>query len=201
MKRSTFSEEQILYAIRQAEAGTSIGDLCRQLGVSDVTFYTWKKKYAHLGAPASHRLAGESETSAPVVPCSKDCSSACGSGGEHLMALHRGPPPAPVGPTERGRMDCVHDTLADGRPFRILTVVDHGSRQSPVLEAGVRMWGETVSRALDGVLAKDRDHDRSWWIMGRNANHGRSRIEPIVGACRSTSFDPANRWETSSVSR
>lgn len=42
MKRSRFSEEQIDYAIRQAESGTSIGDLCRQLGVSEATFYTWK---------------------------------------------------------------------------------------------------------------------------------------------------------------
>jgi putative transposase len=38
MKRSKFSEEQIIGAIRQAEAGTSVGDLCRQLGVSDTTF-------------------------------------------------------------------------------------------------------------------------------------------------------------------
>ncbi|MEP6958052.1 MAG: transposase, partial [Nitrospirota bacterium] len=44
MKRSTFSEEQIVCAIRQAEAGTPVGDLCRQLGVSDATFYAWKKK-------------------------------------------------------------------------------------------------------------------------------------------------------------
>lgn len=35
MKRSRFSEEQIIYAIRQAESGTPIGDLCRQLGVSE----------------------------------------------------------------------------------------------------------------------------------------------------------------------
>ena len=48
----------------------------------------------------------------------------------------------------------VHDTLADGRPFRVLTVVDHWSRQSPVLEAGVRMSGETVGRALEGVLSE-----------------------------------------------
>ncbi len=43
MKRSKFSEEQIVYAIRQAESGTPVGDLCRQLGVSDATFYAWKK--------------------------------------------------------------------------------------------------------------------------------------------------------------
>ena len=47
------------------------------------------------------------------------------------MALHRGPAPSPAGPTERWSMDFVHDALADGRPFRVLTVVDRWSRQSP----------------------------------------------------------------------
>jgi putative transposase len=56
MKRSKFSEEQIVYAIRQAEGGTPVGDLCRQLGVSDATFYAWKKKYAHLGVSELRRL-------------------------------------------------------------------------------------------------------------------------------------------------
>ena len=56
MKRSKFSEEQIVYAIRQAETGTPVGDLCRQLGVSDATFYAWKKKYAHLGVSELRRL-------------------------------------------------------------------------------------------------------------------------------------------------
>jgi putative transposase len=56
MKRSTFSEEQIVYAIQQADAGTPVGDLCRQFGVSDATFYAWKKKYAHLGVSELRRL-------------------------------------------------------------------------------------------------------------------------------------------------
>lgn len=49
MKWSKFSEEQIAYALRQADAGTSVGGVSRQLGVSEATFYAWKKKYAHLG--------------------------------------------------------------------------------------------------------------------------------------------------------
>ena len=56
MKRSKCSEEQIVYAIRQAEAGTPVGDLCRQLGVRDATFYAWKKTYAHLGVSELRRL-------------------------------------------------------------------------------------------------------------------------------------------------
>ena len=43
MKRTRFSEQQIIYAIRQAERYTPVGDLCRQLGVNDAMFYAWKK--------------------------------------------------------------------------------------------------------------------------------------------------------------
>ncbi|MCA9460851.1 MAG: hypothetical protein KC590_01845 [Nitrospira sp.] len=68
------------------------------------------------------------------------------------IALHRGPAPTPGGPTERWSMDVVHDTLADGYPFRMLPLVDNWSRQSPVLEAGFQMSGETVSPALDRAL-------------------------------------------------
>jgi putative transposase len=68
------------------------------------------------------------------------------------MALHRGPAPVPAGPRERWSMDFVHDALADGRPFRILTVVDQWSRQSPVLEVAASMSGLTVGAALDRVL-------------------------------------------------
>ena len=49
-------------------------------------------------------------------------------------------------------MDCVHDTPADGRPFRVLTIIDNWSRHSPVLEAGVRMSGERVGQILDRAL-------------------------------------------------
>lgn len=56
MKRSKFSEEQVAYALRQAESGTPVADICRQLGISDATFYLWKKKYAHLGMSELKRL-------------------------------------------------------------------------------------------------------------------------------------------------
>lgn len=56
MKRSKFSEEQVAYALRQADSGTAVADVCRQLGVSEATFYTWKKKYAHLGVSELRRL-------------------------------------------------------------------------------------------------------------------------------------------------
>src|SRR5207244_479192 len=67
-------------------------------------------------------------------------------------ALHRGPAPRPVGPTDRWSMDFVHDALADGRAFRVLTVVDQWSRQSPILEVASSLSGATVGVALDRVL-------------------------------------------------
>ena len=56
MKKSRFTEEQIIYALRLADSGTAVVDVCRQTGVSEATFYTWKKKYADLGVSELRRL-------------------------------------------------------------------------------------------------------------------------------------------------
>jgi putative transposase len=55
MKRSKFSEEQVACALRHVETGTPVGDVCRQLGVSEATFYAWKKKCVHLGVSELRR--------------------------------------------------------------------------------------------------------------------------------------------------
>lgn len=56
MKKSRFTEEQITYALRLADSGTPVADVCRQIGVSEATFYTWKKKYADLGVSELRKL-------------------------------------------------------------------------------------------------------------------------------------------------
>lgn len=43
------TEEQIIYALRQAEAGKKVADICRELGISQQAFYSWKRRYAGLG--------------------------------------------------------------------------------------------------------------------------------------------------------
>ena len=45
MKKSRFTEEQIVFALKQAELRTSAPEVCPKLGISDATFYTWRKKY------------------------------------------------------------------------------------------------------------------------------------------------------------
>ena len=56
MKRKRFTEEQIAFALRQAEAGTPVEEVCRKLGVSEPTFYRWKKHLAGMGVPEIRRL-------------------------------------------------------------------------------------------------------------------------------------------------
>lgn len=49
MKRSRFTEEQVTYALKLAEQGTAVKDVCRQFGIAEATFYVWRKKFAGLG--------------------------------------------------------------------------------------------------------------------------------------------------------
>ena len=48
MRKSKFTPEQILQALRQAESGTPVVEICRKLGVTETTFYRWKKQYTGL---------------------------------------------------------------------------------------------------------------------------------------------------------
>lgn len=73
MKRSRFSEEQIIGILKEHQAGMSAADLCRKHGVSDATFYKWRSKYggmevsapAHPAEAGGHR--GEPEEGLPTI--------------------------------------------------------------------------------------------------------------------------------------
>ena len=56
MKRKRSGEEQIAFALRQAEAGSSVEEVRRKLGTSEPTFYRWKKQFAGMGVPEIRRL-------------------------------------------------------------------------------------------------------------------------------------------------
>jgi putative transposase len=56
MKKSKFTEEQIAFALRQAEAGLAVEDICRKLGISQATFFRWKQRYVAMGTAELRRL-------------------------------------------------------------------------------------------------------------------------------------------------
>lgn len=56
MKRSRFSEEQIIGILKEQEAGLKVADLCRKDGISDATFYKWKTRYGGLEVSEAKRL-------------------------------------------------------------------------------------------------------------------------------------------------
>jgi putative transposase len=56
MKRSKFTESQIAFILRQAEEGTAVAEVCRKAGISEATFYNWRKKYGGLLPSEMKRL-------------------------------------------------------------------------------------------------------------------------------------------------
>jgi putative transposase len=98
MRKTRFTEEQITHALRQAEAGTPVREVIRKLGVSEQSFYRWKRKYEGMG-----------------VAC-----------------------------------------LADGTKIRVLTIVDHFSRESPSIVIGRRLAPEDVVGELKRLRHRGR---------------------------------------------
>lgn len=56
MKSSKFTEAQIAFVLKQAEEGTAVAEVCRKAGISEATFYVWRKKYGNLVPTEMKRL-------------------------------------------------------------------------------------------------------------------------------------------------
>jgi putative transposase len=72
MRKSTFSEELIAYALRQAESGIPSTEVCRKLGVSEQTFYRWKRKFAGMGIAELRRVGQLEEENHRLKPLVAD---------------------------------------------------------------------------------------------------------------------------------
>jgi putative transposase len=74
MKKSRYTEEQIAFALKQAELGTTVMEVCRKMGISEATFYNWKKKYGGLGVSELRRLKQLEEENARLKRMVADLS-------------------------------------------------------------------------------------------------------------------------------
>ena len=74
MNQKRYTDEQIAFALRQAETGTSVEEICRKLGVSEPTFYRWKKQFAGMGTVEIRRLKQLEEENAKLKRLVADLS-------------------------------------------------------------------------------------------------------------------------------
>ena len=74
MKRSKFTEAQIVFAIKQSETCTPVSEVCRKMGISEATFYNWKKKYGGLGISELRLLRQLQEENAKLKQIVADLS-------------------------------------------------------------------------------------------------------------------------------
>ena len=74
MKRSKFSEAQVAMILRQADEGATIGEVCRRAGISEATFYNWRKRYAGLMPSEVKRLRQLEEENAKLKRIVADLS-------------------------------------------------------------------------------------------------------------------------------
>ncbi len=68
MKRSRFTEEQIIAMLREQEAGIGTAEVCRKHGISQPTFYAWKTKYGGMSVPDAKRLRRPSNVGRWILP-------------------------------------------------------------------------------------------------------------------------------------
>jgi len=104
MKKSRFTEEQIAYALRQAEAGTPAGDVCRQSGIAEATFFVWKRKFGQLGVTELRKMRMLEEENARLKRLVTDLTVDRHMLQEVLRERSEADPPPRAGPPDSGAL-------------------------------------------------------------------------------------------------
>ena len=183
MKRSRFTQEQIIGVLKEHQAGATAPDLCRRHGISEATFYAWRSKSGGMEVSDAKRLRGlEEENAKPkkllaesmldvstlremlakpadarLAAVSRDLAetrSVCGWGGRTRALGTRSPMTLPEAVNQRWSLDFVSDALSSGRRCRVLAVVDDFTRECLGLVADTSLSGLRVGRELDRIVER-----------------------------------------------
>ena len=141
MKKTRFTDEQIIGFLWQAEAGMPIKDICRAGGFSQPTFYKWSSRFSGMEASDAAKLRDlESEDANLAVRRRKKVKR---------TPAERVPLQLAQGLNEVWSMDFVSDSLANGRRIKCLTVADDFSHKCLDIAVDYGISGEYVTRILD----------------------------------------------------
>lgn len=163
MKRSKFTEEQIAFALKQAESGITVAEVCRKMGISENTFYNWKKKFSGLGVSELRRLRQLEEENRKLkqlvskqvyrIYCLAGLNLRSKRPQRRRMASHRSARPDVTQANDCWTMDFVSDALFNGKRFRALTVMDQFTRECLAIHADQNIKGEQVVALMRQLTA------------------------------------------------
>jgi len=152
MKKSRYTEEQIIATLREVDAGTKVQDIIRKLGITEQTYYRWKAKFGGMevsDAKKLRTLEEENRRKRVYRLYRAEGLAVRRKKRKRFAAGLRVVLPAPTRPNERWSMDFVHDTLASGRKFRTLNIVDDFTRECVAIEVDTSLGGMRVVRVLE----------------------------------------------------
>ena len=126
MKKSRFTESQLMDALKRVESGISVPDMCRELGISTAAFYKWRAKFGGMDTSMmSRKRLVRDKPAALTVP----------------SAIN-----------EVWSMDFMHDMLDDCRAFRLFNMLSDFNREALAIEIDLSLPSEPVIRALDQLI-------------------------------------------------
>jgi putative transposase len=132
MRKSQFTETEIVYAVKQVEAGVLVAEVARKYGVSLKTIYAWRAKYGGLSVSEVARLKqleDEAASSSRWSPSSRSTSKCCRTSSEKNVRPAVRRKLVHHAMTWQWSLDFMADQLATGQRIRILTALDHFSRE------------------------------------------------------------------------
>src|SRR5438094_270140 len=137
VRKSRFSEEQIIAVLKESEAGVETGELCRRHGITRACFYRWKSKFGGMEVSEARRLRALEEENGQLKHMVADQAV-------EIRAFM-----AAVAGNQGWSVDFMTDALSSGRWFRTLNIVDDYTRECLAIEVDTSLGGMRVVRVLE----------------------------------------------------